>query len=261
MSAKPIDEFLKECNVWLEKIAAAKAREEAALRETEAAQLEKKAFRGLARLLGKGLSRAGKGINRAGNKMQRWGKVTPKNANGLQNPLAKQVAAAHKAGAPASKFVRGTDGKYVLRQPTATTKVPAGKSAQTPAPTKNPAPAQKPVESPAPEQPAPAPANPAPAPQSVKAPAKKPSSNTGDTSKPKSNTDPAPEQPAPAPANAEVAAPTLWTKAKPWAYAGGGFIAGNLMGGGEQPQQIDPAHAHNMAVLEQMYPGQYQANV
>ena len=53
MSAKPIDEFLNECNVWLEKIATAKAREEAALRAIDDAQLEKQAlFRGLARFGG-----------------------------------------------------------------------------------------------------------------------------------------------------------------------------------------------------------------
>lgn len=139
MSAKPIDEFLNECNVWLEKIAAAKAREEAALRAIDDAQLEKQAlFRGLARFGGKFLSRTGKGINRFGNKMQRWGNAAPKNTS-LQNPLAKQVAAAHRSGAAAPKMVRGANGKYSLQQPKAPSAAPA--KASTPAPTKANAPA------------------------------------------------------------------------------------------------------------------------
>lgn len=130
MSAKPIDEFLNECNVWLEKIATAKAREEAALRAIDDAQLEKQAlFRGLARFGGKFLSRAGKGINRVGNKMQRWGNAAPKNTS-LQNPLAKQVAAAHRSGAAAPKMVRGANGKYSLQQP----KAPSAAPAKAPAP-------------------------------------------------------------------------------------------------------------------------------
>lgn len=133
MSAKPIDEFLNECNVWLEKIAAAKAREEAALKAIDNAQLEKQAlFRGLARFGGKFLSRTGKGINRVGNKMQRWGNAAPKNTS-LQNPLAKQVAAAHRSGAAAPKMVRGANGKYSLQQPKAPSAAPAKTSTPAPA--------------------------------------------------------------------------------------------------------------------------------
>ena len=142
MSAKPIDEFLNECNVWLEKIAAAKAREEAALRAIDDAQLEKQAlFRGLARFGGKFLSRTGKGINRVGNKMQRWGNAAPKNTS-LQNPLAKQVVAAQRSGAAAPKMVRGANGKYSLQQPKAPSAAPAKPApGTTPAPAKTNAPA------------------------------------------------------------------------------------------------------------------------
>ena len=44
MSAKPIDEFLQECTGWLEKIAAAKQREETAYAVINSVQMEKKAL-------------------------------------------------------------------------------------------------------------------------------------------------------------------------------------------------------------------------
>lgn len=127
MSAKPIDEFLQECTGWLEKIAAAKQREEAAYAAISNVQMEKKSFRTLARGAGHvarfvgGLASApGRYLSRLGRRLINWGSK-PKANNSLQNPLAKQVVAAKRNGSPQTKMVRTQDGTYKAQTKSTTT--------------------------------------------------------------------------------------------------------------------------------------------
>lgn len=197
MSAKPIDEFLQDCTVWLEKIAAAKQREEAAYAVINEIQMEKKAARFLARGaghiargVGRGISAGGRALSRLGSRMLRWGSK-PKVNTSLQNPLAQQVSAALKSGNPQPRLLRTADGRVVLSSPTKA--APANAPKASPAPAQAPAPSKAPVEAPAPA------AKTAPAPASAAEKATAPAAKTA----------PAPAQtPTPAPAAEKVTAPT-----------------------------------------------------
>ena len=145
MSAKPIDEFLQECTGWLEKIAAAKQREEAAYAAISNVQMEKKSFRTLARGAGHvarfvgGLASApGRYLSRLGRRLINWGSK-PKANNSLKNPLAQQVSS---TVGPQTKMVRMPDGTYRAHIPSPK---PAPAPAPAPAPGK-PTPPTKPAD-------------------------------------------------------------------------------------------------------------------
>lgn len=226
MSAKPIDEFLQDCTVWLEKIAAAKQREEAAYAAINDVQMEKKALRMLARGAGhvaRGAgwltSMPGRLMSRLGQKLVSWGSK-PKVNTSLQNPLAKQVAASLKSGAPQPKLMRTADGRVVL--------------------------SSTPKSAPAPKAPVDAPKG-----QPTQT---KPTSTEPATTKPADPKAPVDAPNGQAAAGAEAAAgaaqPGMFGKIMPYALAGGaGFIAGRSTA--PDPVYMSPAMMHNNALYQQ----------
>lgn len=256
MSTKPIDEFLQDCTVWLEKIAAAKQREEAAYAAINNAQLEKKAFRALARGAGRVALASGRGLSRLGTKMLRAG-AKPKPIT-LQNPLAKQVSAALKSGKPQPKLIRNADGSVAIGSPF---KAPAPK---TPKPAAKPAKPTQPGNPATPATPeAPVPPPQAKPPAATKGPAAEtpqPTSKPADaTTKVESPNGQAAQgtqagtsaQPgAGTEAAAGAAQPGRLGKIMPYALIGGaGFLAGRSTA--PDPVYTSPAMVHNNMMYQQ----------
>lgn len=242
MSAKPIDEFLQECTGWLEKIAAAKQREEAAYAAISNVQMEKKSFRALARGAGHaarfvgGLASApGRYLSRLGRRLINWGSK-PKANNSLQNPLAKQVVAAKRNGSPQTKMVRTQDGTYKAQTKPTTTNTTGQQTGQTTQP--------KPVE-PKPVEPGqPKPADPA---TPVKDPGKAAKTNATEQQG-------GPQQQGGQLGAGNEAAMTqsdTFQKVMPYALAGG---AGLLLGRSTAPAPVymSPAMMHNNMMYQQM---------
>lgn len=266
MSAKPIDEFLQECTGWLEKIAAAKQREEAAYAAINSMQIEKKAFRlaargmgHVARAAGRVLSAPGRAISRLGQKMVNWGSK-PKANNSLKNPLAQQVSS---TVGPQTKMVRMPDGTYKAHipspkpkpapapapvKPTPPTK-PADPAAGKPAPTESAKPTQTNTADPAAGKPTQTKtADPA---TSVKDPAKSTKTNTTEQQggQPGAGAEGAAGQPG-AGAETAMAQPGMFQKAMPYALAGGaGFLIGRSTA--PDPVYMSPAMMHNNMMYQQ----------
>ena len=243
MSAKHIDEFLQECTGWLEKIAAAKQREETAYAVINSVQMEKKALRlaargagHVARATGRLASAPGRYLSRLGRKMVNWGSK-PKANNSLKNPLAKQVSS---TVGPQTKMVRMPDGTYRAHIPS-----PKPKPAPAPAPGK-PTPPTKPADTagrkttqqqtntadPAAGKPAPT--------ESAKTQAGQPGAGTeGAAGQTGAGVD-----------GAAAAQPGMFQKAMPYALAGGvGFLAGRSTA--PDPVYISPAMMHNNMMYQQ----------
>lgn len=260
MSAKPIDEFLQECTGWLEKIAAAKQREEAAYATISNVQMEKKSFRTLARGAGHvarfvgGLASApGRYLSRLGRRLINWGSK-PKANNSLQNPLTKQVSS---TSGPQTKMVRTQDGTYKAqitppqpkpgqpkpagqqggqKQQTNTTGQQGGQTTQ-PKPADSATPVKEPAK-PAPVKETPPPADPA---TPVKDPGKSTKTNATE------------QQGGQLGAGNETAMmqSDTFQKVMPYALAGG---AGLLVGRSTAPAPVymSPAMMHNNMMYQQM---------
>lgn len=237
MSTKPIDEFLQDCTVWLEKIAAAKQREEAAYAAINNVQMEKKALRMLARGAGHvthglgGLaSLPGRLMSRLGKKLVSWGSK-PKVNTSLQNPLTQQVSAALKSGNPQPRLLRTADGRVVLSSPLKAPSAPAPKAPPAPAPKGQPAP-NKPATTTQTK-----PADPA-------APVDAPKGQAGASTQAGAGAETA------AGAEAATAKPGMFGKILPYAFAGGaGFIGGRSTA--PEPTYTSPAMEHNNMVYQQ----------
>lgn len=255
MSAKPIDEFLQECTGWLEKIAAAKQREEAAYAAISSVQMEKKSFRTLARGAGHvarfvgGLASApGRYLSRLGRRLINWGSK-PKANNSLQNPLAKQVAASIHNGSPQTKMVRMPDGTYKAQIPSAKPKPaptqakPADTTAGTPTQT-------KPAETQTGQTTQTKPTDPA---TPVKDPAKSNTTNTTGQQGQQQQTKPTEQQGGQPEAGNEATMTysDMFQKAMPYALAGGaGFLVGRSTA--PDPVYMSPAMMHNNMMYQQM---------
>lgn len=250
MSAKPIDEFLQECTGWLEKIAAAKQREEAAYAAISNVQMEKKSFRTLARGAGHvarfvgGLASApGRYLSRLGRRLINWGSK-PKANNSLQNPLTKQVSS---TSGPQTRMVRTQDGTYkaqITKPNSTTTKTPGqqGQQQQTNTPGQQGQPQQtKPADTAGGKTTEPGQPKPADSATPVKDPTK-------------TNTTNATEQQGGQLGAGNEAAMTqsdTFQKVMPYALAGG---AGLLLGRSTAPAPVymSPAMMHNNMMYQQM---------
>ena len=245
MSAKPIDEFLQECTGWLEKIAAAKQREETAYAVINSVQMEKKALRLAARgagrvagAVGRLASAPGRLVSRLGQKLVNWGSK-PKANNSLTNPLAKQVSS---TVGPQTKMVRMPDGTYRAHIPS-----PKPKAAPAPAPAPGkPTPPTKPADPAAgkttqqqTKAPDPAAGKPAPT-ESAKTQAGQPGAGA----------EGAAGQTGAGVEGAAAAQPDMFQKAMPYALAGGvGFLAGRSTA--PDPVYMSPAMMHNNMMYQQ----------